>query len=263
MVSRRASARPCRRSRSSSVEGGGQGRRRRGARAGARHRRHEATQLAGGASKEAWAVTTPTDASCCPAGRRRGDPRRHAVARAGVRGVSAARDAGVRVPEPIAYLGELEGREAFAMERVHGETIGRRIVKAPPPGLGSRWRTSWRRSTRSRRSSCRADRAIWRASTTSWTRSTSRIPRSSRARLVRERLPLERPRVVIHGDFRIGNVAVDEIGLVAVLDWEFAHVVRPGRGRRVAARPRVAVRRGRGASAASAPSSRTSSATPS
>ena len=38
---------------------------------------------------------------------------------------------------------------------------------------------------------------------------------------------------------------VDETGLVAVLDWEFAHVCRPGGGPRVAARPRVAVRPGR------------------
>ena len=47
----------------------------------------------------------------------------------------AAHEAGVKVPEPIAYLGEVEGREAFVMERIHGETIGRRIVKSPPPGL--------------------------------------------------------------------------------------------------------------------------------
>ena len=48
-------ARRCRRSRSSWVEAEDA---RRGARRGPRHRRHEATQLAGGASKEAWAVTT-------------------------------------------------------------------------------------------------------------------------------------------------------------------------------------------------------------
>ena len=48
----------------------------------------------------------------------------------------AAHEAGVKVPEPIAYLGDLEGREAFVMELVHGEAIGRRVVKAPPPGLG-------------------------------------------------------------------------------------------------------------------------------
>jgi aminoglycoside phosphotransferase (APT) family kinase protein len=42
-----------------------------------------------------------------------------------------------------------------------------------------------------------------------------------------ERVPLERERVVSHGDFRLGNLAVDESGLVAVLDWEFAHISDP------------------------------------
>ena len=39
------------------------------------------------------------------------------------------------MPRPLAYFADLDGREGFAMERVHGETIGRRIVKSPPPGL--------------------------------------------------------------------------------------------------------------------------------
>jgi hypothetical protein len=43
----------------------------------------------------------------------------------------------------------------------------------------------------------------------------------------RQRLPLERPAVVSHGDFRIGNMAIDEQGLVAVLDWEFAKLADP------------------------------------
>ena len=91
--------------------------------------------LAGGASKEAWAV----DAGG-----------RELLIRRAAGGVihqatlsleqefevlRAAHEAGVKVPEPIAYLGEVEGREAFVMERMHGETIGRRIVKNPPPGL--------------------------------------------------------------------------------------------------------------------------------
>ena len=91
--------------------------------------------LAGGASKEAWAV----DAGG-----------RELLIRRAAGGVihqatlslehefevlRAAHEAGVKVPEPIAYLGEIEGREAFVMERIKGETIGRRIVKSPPPGL--------------------------------------------------------------------------------------------------------------------------------
>lgn len=33
--------------------------------------------------------------------------------------------------------------------------------------------------------------------------------------------------VVLHGDFRLGNLMVDESGLVAVLDWELAHLGDP------------------------------------
>src|SRR5439155_334596 len=39
--------------------------------------------------------------------------------------------AGVRVPKPFGYLGEIAGRPAFVSERVSGETIGRRIVQRP------------------------------------------------------------------------------------------------------------------------------------
>jgi aminoglycoside phosphotransferase (APT) family kinase protein len=44
---------------------------------------------------------------------------------------------------------------------------------------------------------------------------------------VRERLSAEREPTFVHGDFRLGNLAVDRNGLVAVLDWEFAHVGDP------------------------------------
>ena len=33
--------------------------------------------------------------------------------------------------------------------------------------------------------------------------------------------------VVVHGDFRLGNVVVDDVGLRAVLDWEFVHLGDP------------------------------------
>ena len=189
------------------------------------------TQLAGGASKEAWAVET-------------GDGRELILRRAGGGVIHldtlslreefdvlvAARAAGVRVPEPIAYLGELDGREAFVMELVRGETIGRRIVKAPPDGLALQMAEELARI-----------HAI----------PASAVPFLPRPDLCqrlydeldsvdephpaielgiawcRERLPLERPRVVSHGDFRIGNLMVDETGIVAVLDWEFAHVSDP------------------------------------
>jgi aminoglycoside phosphotransferase (APT) family kinase protein len=39
--------------------------------------------------------------------------------------------------------------------------------------------------------------------------------------------PPERPLVLVHGDFRIGNVIFDESGLRAILDWELAHFGDP------------------------------------
>jgi len=46
---------------------------------------------------------------------------------------------------------------------------------------------------------------------------------------LRENRPPRRPPVVVHGDFRIGNLVVDETGLVGVLDWEFVHLDDPAR----------------------------------
>src|SRR4029079_17536660 len=46
---------------------------------------------------------------------------------------------------------------------------------------------------------------------------------------LRENQPPPREPVVVHGDFRIGNLVVDENGLRGVLDWEFAHLDDPVR----------------------------------
>jgi len=189
-----------------------------------------AVLLAGGASKEAWAVDSGG---------------RELLIRRAAGGVihqatlslehefevlRAAHESGVKVPEPIAYLGQVEGREAFVMERVRGETIGRRIVKRPPPGLDVQLAEELAKI-----------HAI----------APQRVPFLERGdaiarfydeldsvgephpaielglRWVMERLPRGRSEVVVHGDWRIGNIAVDEGGLVAVLDWEFAHLGDP------------------------------------
>jgi aminoglycoside phosphotransferase (APT) family kinase protein len=44
---------------------------------------------------------------------------------------------------------------------------------------------------------------------------------------LRERLPRGRKPVVLHGDFRVGNLVVTPRGLEYVLDWEFAHFGDP------------------------------------
>ncbi|MCY7303721.1 MAG: phosphotransferase family protein, partial [Thermoleophilia bacterium] len=190
-----------------------------------------ARQLAGGASKEAWAVST-------------GDGRELLLRRAGggvmhldslslrqeFEVLIAARNAGVRVPEPIGYLGNLDGRESFVMELVRGEAIGRRIVKAPPPGLDLEM------AEQLAAIHAIAPEALpFLASGNLWDRLYAELDSVDEPHpaiefgLVwcRERLPLERPRVVSHGDFRLGNLMVDDAGIVAILDWEFTHVSDP------------------------------------
>ena len=190
-----------------------------------------AVRLAGGASKEAWAVDTA-------------DGRELLVRRAGGGVIHrdtlslrdefellvAAREAGVRVPEPVAYLGDLDGREAFAMARVGGEAIGRRIVKAPPPGLDLQLAEQLARIH-----SIPPARVPFLPELDLFTRVTAELDLAAEPHPAieyglawcRARLPLQRPRVVGHGDFRIGNVLVDERGVAAVLDWEFAHLSDP------------------------------------
>ncbi len=46
-------------------------------------------------------------------------------------------------------------------------------------------------------------------------------------RWAQNHLPPPNHNTFIHGDFRIGNLLVDENGLTAVIDWEFAHVGDP------------------------------------
>jgi aminoglycoside phosphotransferase (APT) family kinase protein len=46
-------------------------------------------------------------------------------------------------------------------------------------------------------------------------------------RWLHDNLPSPVPLCLVHGDFRMGNFLLDEHGLVAVLDWELAHLGDP------------------------------------
>jgi aminoglycoside phosphotransferase (APT) family kinase protein len=192
----------------------------------------EPVLLAGGASKEAWAVDAG-DRKLLVRRAAVGVIHRHTLSLADEYAVlEAAYEAGVRVPRPVAYIPDLDGREAFVMERLEGETIGRRIVRGEvPPALPAEMAEELAKI-----------HAIPRA----------RVPFLQEARLermvdeldevgeprpaielglwwLRENRPPAREPVVVHGDYRIGNLVVGPRGLVGVLDWEFAHVDEPVR----------------------------------
>jgi aminoglycoside phosphotransferase (APT) family kinase protein len=186
--------------------------------------------LPGGASKEAWAVG---------AGGERLLVRRAA---GGVihedtlsleqefQVLEAALEAGVKVPRPVAYLGELGGREAFAMELIEGETIGRRIVRDPPPGLETQLAEELAKIH-----AIPAERLSFLGSGDVLERFEHEVDTVGDPHpaieyglwWLREHRPEPLPDVVSHGDFRIGNMAVSPDGLAYLLDWEFAHLADP------------------------------------
>ncbi len=196
----------------------------------------EPVLLAGGASQEAWAV----DADGEPLLVRRaavGVIHRHTLSLADEYAVlQVAHEAGVKVPRPYGYVPDLDGREAFVMERLAGETIGRRIVQRPELAAAREALPTQLADELA------AIHAI----------PLERVPFLERAQLerlveeldevgephpaielalwwLREHRPPPRSAAFAHGDYRIGNVVVDERGLVGVLDGEFAHVDDPVR----------------------------------
>jgi aminoglycoside phosphotransferase (APT) family kinase protein len=150
--------------------------------------------------------------------------------------IEAAYEAGVKAPKPYGYLPDLAGREAFAMARLDGDTIGRRIVRKEELA-GARERLPVQLADElAKIHSIPAERLPF-------------LPEASIGRMVaelddvdephpaielglwwlRENRPPARDAVVNHGDYRIGNVVVDPDGLVGVLDWEFVHLDDPVR----------------------------------
>jgi aminoglycoside phosphotransferase (APT) family kinase protein len=189
-----------------------------------------AVLLPGGASKEAWAVDV--DGQELLLRRAAGGVIHQATLSLEheFEVLRAAHEAGVQVPRPVAYYADLGGREAFAMERVHGETIGRRIVRNPPPELALQMADELAKIhaiPRERLQFLAAADPVMRMRTELDGVDEPHPAIELGLTWVAERLRGDMELVVSHGDWRIGNLVVDEDGLVAVLDWEFAHLADP------------------------------------
>jgi len=213
---------------------------------GAGTRVTRAALLGGGASMEAWAVDAETPRGPLPLLLRRAAGGRiysEALSLAQeFRVLQAAWEAGVLVPRPYRHFPDVAGREAFLMERLPGETVGRRIVQKPElaearaalPGQmaeqlarihaldparldflpGARDEVPLRRSLDALEAQLDAASEPHPAIELGLLRLRRDLPRDGR-------------RSVCHGDFRVGNLLVGAAGLTGVLDWEFAHVGDP------------------------------------
>jgi len=162
--------------------------------------------------------------------------------------VQAAFAAGVQTPEPHWLLPGLlgPGRDAWIMDRVGGEALGRRIVHHP------RYAAARARLAEQVAASMAALQRVSPATSPTLPLPPAGPdgpkgpdPAAHAMRFVREMLedlPQPRPELelvvrwldqhrpppppricLVHGDLRTGNLMVDENGLVALLDWEFAH----------------------------------------
>jgi aminoglycoside phosphotransferase (APT) family kinase protein len=190
--------------------------------------------LAGGASKEAWAIEAGERLLV----RRAGGGVIHADTLSleyELAVLEAAYEAGVRVPRPVGYLGELGGREAFAMELVDGETIGRRIVSRPQLEAARRALPEQLATELAKVHAIPPERVPFLRGDEVLARFEGELDSVGEPhpaielglRWLRDHRPEPLAIVVCHGDFRIGNVVVSERGLEYLLDWEFAHLGDP------------------------------------
>lgn len=203
-------------------------------------------RLGGGASKDMWSFDLILDGGGRmelvlrrqPPGRRFSSQGLGSVAREAAL-ARLAGEAGVPVPA-IAFelpAGSPAG-DGYAMERLAGETVGVRVLKLPelakaragmarrcgeilarlhgaavPDGLELR--------SQGAREELAALEARYRDS------DQDRPVFEYALRWLADNLPVEDRRVLLHGDFRNGNLMVGPEGIRAVLDWELAHVGPP------------------------------------
>jgi aminoglycoside phosphotransferase (APT) family kinase protein len=210
-----------------------------------------AVQIPGGASKEAWALDLRTSNLETNTGNLE-----VVLRRAGGGTINSetltleqeflvlqrAFNAGVTAPEPLAYLPDCAGREAFVMRRLKGESVGRRVVSRPE-FAEARAKLPVRMAEELARIHAISLEGL---GFLPGARNGDSVPgRIARLRTeldatnephpaiefalhwLEHHAPQPNPITLQHGDFRIGNLMVSNTNLTGVLDWEFAHVGDP------------------------------------
>ena len=204
---------------------------------------HGLRRLSGGASKETWAFDLELDGGRRrelvlrrqPPGRRFTGQGLDTVAREAAI-VTLAAKAGVPVPQVAFELPQgSPGGDGYAMERIAGETLGMRVLKLPEladarAGMARRCGEILARlhasighehlglKSQGAHEALAALDARYRES------AQDRPVFEYALRWLGDNLSGERERVLLHGDFRNGNLVVAPDGIRAVLDWELAHV---------------------------------------
>jgi aminoglycoside phosphotransferase (APT) family kinase protein len=156
--------------------------------------------------------------------------------------LGAAHAHGVPVPEPLwAIAGNAEGGGGYVMTRLGGEAIPRRLLR------DERFATARERLVGQLAAAAAATHAVpldaipglshpdgdpAAAAIAALEAELDRIGEPHPAlelglRWLRSNLPDPATPALVHGDFRLGNVLVDEDGLAGLLDWELCHAGDP------------------------------------
>lgn len=203
-------------------------------------------RLSGGASKETWAFDiVSSDGSQRELVLRRQPPGRRFVTQ-GIDSltmeaaiVKLAGKAGVPVPAvPFELLTSSPGGDGYAMDRIEGETIGVRVLKLFESASASKGMARQCGSILARihsasgyehldLQSCGSGEALAMLEERHRETGQDRPVFEFALSWLKDNLPAEQKRVLLHGDFRNGNLIVGPEGIRAVLDWELAHVGPP------------------------------------
>jgi aminoglycoside phosphotransferase (APT) family kinase protein len=203
-------------------------------------------RLSGGASQQTWAFEVSGSGATVPLILRRAPPKRGERLRMGAglaveaELIAAVQRVGVPVPTLRHVLRPQDGLgDGFVMERLHGETLGRRIVRDARFEAARRvlaWQCGQalarihamplRDLPRLRQGGVRDEFQLQQELHRS--HHTVRPVFELALQWLRQHAPPEVARpALVHGDFRNGNLMIDEHGLAGVLDWEIVHLGDP------------------------------------
>ncbi len=186
-------------------------------------------RLSAGAHRETWSFVDHDGRRCIaqrmpqPDGVHAGLETERAI-------LNAAGNAGVPVARVLATL-----QDGFVLEHVEGESLPQRILRDDRYAISLGGLATQAGTILARLHSIPTDAVAGLKPQDPINRCYEVLDRldvsSPALELVLRRLDLSRPRrrpdSIVHGDFRLGNMLVDQRGIAAVLDWELVHLGDP------------------------------------
>jgi aminoglycoside phosphotransferase (APT) family kinase protein len=193
-------------------------------------------RLSAGAHRETWSFATSTGARCILQRLPPGDDV-HAGIEFETRILQAAAEAGVPVARIIASCGPGGPLQtaALVLEEMPGEALPQRLRRDPRFHDALQGLAAQCGETLARLHAIPADALSGLQPQDPIMRCYDVLDRLNASNpafeLVLRRLdltrPEPRPQTIVHGDFRLGNLLIDEHGISAVLDWELVHLADP------------------------------------